>query len=159
MMEQTLVLIKPDGVQRQLVGKIIQRFEDVGLKIAGMKMVWVDAAFAKKHYKLHVGKPFYQGLEAFIIEGPVVAFVLRGLHAVELVRKFVGHTEPRKALPGTIRGDFAHHSQEFTDKEKKSIRNLIHASGNKTEAGEEIRLWFKKEEIYDYSTVHEKHVF
>lgn len=159
MIEKTLVLVKPDGVQRQLVGRIVQRFEDVGLKIIGMKMVWVDESFAKKHYKAHVGKPFYKGLEKFITEGPVVAFVLQGLHAVEAVRKIVGPTEPRKASPGTIRGDFAHHSQDFTDKENKSIRNLIHASGDKKEADEEIKLWFSKEELHDYSTVHEKHVF
>lgn len=159
MIEQTLVLIKPDGVQRQLAGRIITRFENAGLKIVGMKMFWVDEDFSKKHYSAHVKKPFYKGLEAFIVEGPVIAMVLQGLHAIENTRKLVGPTDPRKAPPGTIRGDFAHHSQDYTDKEKKSIRNLIHASGNKKEADEEIKLWFKKEELHDYKTVHERHVF
>ncbi len=159
MIEQTLILVKPDGVQRGLVGRIIQRFEDVGLKIIGMKQIWVDKKFAKEHYKAHVSKKFYPGLEAMIIEGPVVAFVLEGLHAVELVRKIVGDTEPKSAKPGTIRGDFAHHSYEYTDKKGQAIKNLVHASGNKKEAKDEIKLWFKKEELHSYETVHEKHVF
>lgn len=159
MMEKSLVLVKPDGVQRQLVGRVVQRFEDVGLKIIGMKMLWVDKNFSKKHYSAHLKKEFYKGLETFITEGPVVAMVLQGLHAVENVRKLVGPTDPRKAAPGTIRGDFAHHSQEHTDKEKKSIRNLIHASGNRKEADEEIKMWFKKDELHDYKTAHERHVF
>jgi nucleoside-diphosphate kinase len=157
MIEQTLVLVKPDGVQRGLVGEILQRFEKVGLKIVGMKMIWVDADFAKKHYKAHVDKPFYPGLEAMITEGPVIAMALEGIHAVELVRKIVGPTEPRSAQPGTIRGDYAHVSYEYADKEKKAIKNLIHASGNKEEAKAEIKLWFKKEELHSYPTVHEKH--
>lgn len=158
-MEKTLVLIKPDGVQRQLVGRIIRRFEDVGLKIAGMKMVWVTPDFAKKHYSAHVGKSFYAGLEAFITEGPVVAMAWQGLHAVELVRKIVGPTEPKIAPPGTIRGDFAHHSIEYANKRDKSVRNLIHASGNLKEAQEELMLWFRDGELHNYSTVHERHVF
>jgi nucleoside-diphosphate kinase len=99
MIEKTLVLIKPDGVQRSLAGEIITRFEKVGLKIIGMKMVWVNREFAKKHYKAHVDKPFYAGLESMITEGPVIAIVLEGIHAVELVRKIVGPTEPKSALP------------------------------------------------------------
>jgi len=159
MKERTLILIKPDGVQRGLMGRIIQRFEDVGLKVVGMKMQWVNAEFAREHYKEHVEKSFYPGLEAMITEGPVVAFVLEGLHSVELVRKMVGATEPKSALPGTIRGDFAHHSYSFTDAQGKSIKNLIHASGNIEEAKQEVSLWFKPEELHSYETVHEKHVF
>lgn len=158
-METTLVLIKPDGVQRQLAGRVIQRFEDVGLKIVGIKMAWADTEFAKKHYAAHVGKKFYAGLEQFITEGPVIAIALQGLHAVELVRKMVGSTEPRTAQPGTIRGDFAHHSYEASDQKGRSVRNLIHASGTKKEAEEELKLWFGKNEMYSYATVHEKHVF
>ncbi|MCB9358994.1 nucleoside-diphosphate kinase [Candidatus Woesearchaeota archaeon] len=157
--EKTLVLIKPDGVQRQIVGKILQRFEDVGLKIVGMKMVWINSEFAKKHYAAHVDKSFYKGLEAMITEGPVIAMALSGLHAVSLVRKMVGKTEPKSAEPGTIRGDFAHHSYEYTDAKGKAIKNLIHASGTKEEADAEVALWFKDEELHDYETVHEKHVF
>ncbi|MBD3309605.1 nucleoside-diphosphate kinase [Candidatus Woesearchaeota archaeon] len=158
-MERTLVLIKPDGVQRGLIGKIIDRFEQAGLKMAGMKMVWVDPKFAKQHYKAHVGKPFYPGLESMITEGPVLAMVLEGLHAVETVRKMVGPTEPKQAPPGTIRGDLAHHSYQYTDKKGIAIKNLIHASGNKEEAEEEINLWFSADEIFEYKTVHEVHVF
>lgn len=159
MIERTFVAVKPDGVQRGLVGEIITRFEKVGLKIVGMKMLWVNKEFAKKHYKAHVKKAFYPGLEAMITEGPVVAMVLEGLHAVELVRKIVGPTEPKSAAPGTIRGDFAHHSYTATDAQGKAIKNLIHASGNQEEAKEEISLWFSQKELHDYKTVHEIHVF
>ena len=159
MMERSLVLIKPDGVQRQLIGKILSRFENVGLKIVGMKMQWVNTEFAKKHYKAHIDKPFYPGLEAMITEGPVLAFVLEGLHAVELIRKLVGATEPKTAQPGTIRGDFSHHSYAYTDAKGIAIKNLIHASGNKEEAKIEVELWFKDNELHTYNTVHEKHVF
>jgi nucleoside-diphosphate kinase len=159
MMERTFVAIKPDGVQRGLIGRIIERFENAGLKIAGMKMIWVDKDMAKKHYKAHVDKTFYKGLEQFITEGPIVAMVIEGLHSVESVRKIVGPTEPKQAPPGTIRGDFAHHSYEWTDKKGIAIKNLIHASGNKEEAEQEIKLWFSVDEVHKYKTVHEKHVF
>ena len=158
-MERTLILIKPDGIQRSLAGAIITRFEQAGLKIVGMKMIWIDKEFSKKHYSAHLKKPFYPGLEKMITEGPVLAFVLEGLHAVEIARKIVGPTEPRKAQPGTIRGDFAHHSYEYTDKKGIAIKNLIHASGTKDEAKKEIILWFKDNELHSYKTVHEKHVF
>ena len=157
--ERSLVLIKPDGVQRTLSGEIIGRFEKVGLKIVGMKMTWIDRDFSKKHYDAHVAKPFYKGLEDYITEGPVIAMVLEGLHAIEIIRKMVGSTEPRKAQPGTIRGDFSHHSYEYTDAKGIAIKNLIHASGDKNDAEKEIKLWFKKEELHSYKTVHEKHVF
>lgn len=159
MMERTLVLIKPDGVQRSLSGRILQRFEDAGLKIVGMKMRWVDQEFSKKHYEAHLEKPFYPGLEKMITEGPVIALVLEGLHAVELVRKMVGGTEPRTAQPGTIRGDFAQHSYAVTDAEGRSIKNLVHASGNVEEAKKEVELWFREDELHTYKTVHEVHVF
>ena len=159
MLEQSLVLIKPDGIQRGLIGRILQRFEDVGLKFIGMKMVWVTPDFAKKHYKAHVEKPFYSGLEKMITEGPVLALAVEGLHAVEIIRKLVGSTEPKTSLPGTIRGDFAHHSYEYTDKKGIAIKNLIHASGTKEEAKNEIKLWFNDSELHSYATVHEKHVF
>ena len=157
MLEQTLVLIKPDGVQRGLSGEIIHRFERVGLKIVGIKMFWVNKEFAKKHYKAHIDKPFYKGLEAMITEGPVIAMALEGVHAVELVRKMVGGTEPKSAAPGTIRGDYAHVSYEYADKKGIAIKNLIHASGNKEEAKIEIDLWFDKKELHSYKTVHEVH--
>ncbi len=159
MMEQTLVLIKPDGVQRGLAGEILTRFEKVGLKISGMKMVWVDADFSKKHYAAHIEKAFYPGLEKMITEGPVIALVLQGLHSVELVRKMVGATEPKSALPGTIRGDYAQHSYSYSDDKGIAIKNLIHASGTSEEAIAEVVLWFAPEELHNYNTVSEKHVF
>jgi nucleoside-diphosphate kinase len=159
MMEKSLILIKPDGVQRGIVGKILMRFEDAGLKFIGMKMIWVTKDFAKTHYKAHVKKPFYPGLEKMITEGPVIAIAVEGIQAVELVRKMVGGTEPKEAVPGTIRGDFAHHSYAYADSKGIAIKNLIHASGNSEEAKEEIKLWFNDEELHTYETVHEKHVF
>ncbi len=159
MIEHTLVLIKPDGVQRALAGRIIQRFEDVGLKMVAMRMQWVDGDFARKHYAEHVEKPFFAGLEAMITEGPVIAMVLEGVHAVELVRKMVGGTEPKSSSPGTIRGDFAMHSYPYADAKGSAIKNLIHASGNVEEAKGEVALWFSEDEIHTYATVHEKHTF
>ncbi|RMF07149.1 nucleoside-diphosphate kinase [Candidatus Woesearchaeota archaeon] len=157
MIERTLVLLKPDAVQRCFVGEIITRFERVGLKIVGMKMVWVDKEFSRKHYSDHVDKPFYPGLENFITEGPVIAMVLEGIHAVEVVRKLVGPTEPKQAPPGTIRGDFSHHSYAYTDKKGIAIKNLIHASGSVEDAKKEVSLWFKPEELHSYKTVHDVH--
>jgi len=159
MLERTLVLLKPDAVQRQLVGEIIHRFERAGLKIVGMKMVWADRDFAKKHYQEHVGKEFYKGLEDMIVMGPVIAMVLEGVEAVGIVRKMCGATDPKSATPGTIRGDFAQVSYEYADKKKIGIKNVIHASATKEEAEREIDLWFKPEERHSYKTVHEVHVF
>ena len=158
MIEKTFVMLKPDAVQRSIMGKIITRFEDAGLKVIGMKMVWVDQDFSKKHYEVHVGKSFYAGLEKYVTEGPVVAMVIEGISAIETVRKIVGPTEPKSASPGTIRGDFAHHSFNYTDSHGKSIRNLIHASGTGKEAEKEIKLWFKDEELHTYTTAHDLHV-
>jgi nucleoside-diphosphate kinase len=157
MIERTLVLVKPDGVERGLIGRVVQRFEDIGLKIVGMKMVWLDKKFSQEHYAAHVEKPFYKGLETFIISGPVIAMVLEGVEAIELVRKVVGGTEPKGAAPGTIRGDFSHHSYGYADKKGIAIKNLIHASGDKKDAKVEVPLWFSKEELHSYETVHEKH--
>ena len=157
MIERTLVLVKADGVQRALIGRIIQRFEDVGLKIVGMKMKWVDRDFAKKHYSNLVGKKFYPDLENYITEGPVVAIVIEGIQAVEAVRKMVGSTEPKSSQPGTIRGDFAHHSYAYADEKGIAIKNLIHASGNLEEATYEVKLWFASDELHTYKTVHEMH--
>ena len=159
MIERTLVVLKPDAVQRQLVGEIITRFERAGLKIVGMKMVWIDKNFAKKHYEVHLDKPFYKFLESMITEGPVIAMVLEGIHAVEIVRKICGPTEPRKAPPGTIRGDYAMHSYEYADNRKSAVKNLIHASDSVENAKKEILLWFSQEELFNYKTVHEKHTF
>ena len=114
---------------------------------------------AEKHYSAHKSKPFFKELVEFITEGPVVAFVLEGVHAVENVRRLVGTTSPHEAAPGTIRGDFAHLSMAYASKKGTGGKNVIHASGSKKEADEEIKLWFKKDELHSYTTVHEKHVF
>ena len=161
--EQTLILLKPDAIERALVGKIIGRFENAGLKIIGMKMQWIDKKFALKHYGEDIEKrrgAHVRGwLAEYLIEGPVLAFVLEGLHAVETARKICGPTEPRTAPAGTIRGDLALHSYSFADKKKKAIRNLLHASANKKEAKQEIKLWFKLKELHSYETVAEKHLW
>jgi len=159
MIERSLVIIKPDGVERSLVGEIIKRFENAGLKIVGMKMLWVDKKFAEEHYKAHKSKPFFKELVDFITEGPVVSFVVEGVHAVDNVRRLVGVTSPHEAPPGTIRGDFAHISMAYASKKGLGGKNLVHASGTKQEADEEIKLWFKKDEMHSYTTVNQKHVF
>ncbi len=162
-MEQTLILIKTDAVERGLIGRIIKRFENAGLKIIGMKMEWIDKNFALKHYTEDItkrrGAHVRKWLTEYITEGPVVAIALEGLHAVEAARKICGPTEPRTAPAGTIRGDFALHSYSFADKKKKAIRNLIHASANLKEAKQEVKLWFKPKELHSYETVAEKHLW
>ncbi|MEK9635376.1 MAG: nucleoside-diphosphate kinase [Candidatus Woesearchaeota archaeon] len=159
MVKQTLVLIKPDGVQRSVSGEIITRFENAGMKIIGMKMVWVDKKLSKEHYSEHVKKPFFKGLDEFIRSGPVIAIVVEGVDAVKNVRRIVGSTAPGEALPGTIRGDYAHHTYEYADRKGKSIANLIHASGSEDEAKKEISLWFDKSEIHTYKRADEHIVF
>ena len=159
MIERSLVIIKPDGVERGLVGEIIKRFENAGLKILGIKMVWIDKRFAETHYSAHKSKPFFKELVEFITEGPVVAFAVEGVHAVDNARRLVGPTSPHEASPGTIRGDFAHLSMKYASEKGKGGKNIIHASGSKKDAEEEIKLWFKKEELHSYKTVHEVHVF
>ncbi len=159
MIERTLALIKPDGVKRSLAGRLISRFEDSGLKIAGMKMRWADKEFATKHYTEDItrrrGEAVRNKLIEYVASGPVIAIVLEGDNAVENVRRITGDTEPKKAAPGTIRGDFAHVTLEFSDVKKRATPNLIHASGNKQEAEYEINLWFNKDELHSYKTVHD----
>ena len=158
MIEKTLVLVKPDGIKRGLVGEILSRFEKMGLKIIGMKMIKIDPEFSKKHYSENVEKYFYEKLERYITSGPVVAIVFEGINAVEVVRKVAGATEPKAAETGTIRGDYSHISLEYSDFKQLGARNLVHASGNKEEAEKEIKLWFKKEELCEYKTLYELHV-
>lgn len=148
--EHTLVLVKPDGVYRGLIGEVVQRFERAGLKIVGMKMVWIDEDFAKKHYHEHLEKKFYPGLEQYITAGPVVAMVLEGVNAVKVVRKMAGSTEPEKAVPGTIRGDYAHVNVAHADEKKKGVCNLLHASASVKEAKDEVMLWFDPPELCSY---------
>ena len=159
MIERTLILLKPDTVQRGICGEIISRLERAGLKIVGMRMVWADRDFAKQHYAEHLEKPFYKGLEDMIVMGPVIAMVLEGVESIELVRKMCGATEPKSANPGTIRGDYAQVSYGHADKRGIGIKNVIHASANKKDALTEIGLWFTPEQLHTYKTVHETHVF
>ena len=161
MIERTLVLVKPDGVQRGITGEILKRFENVGLKIVGMKMVWIDEEFASKHYsdiKIRHGQKVFDALMEMITMGPVVAVVLEGIESVEIVRKLVGKTEPKFALPGTIRGDFAHVSIAYSDLVNQAVRNVVHASGNSEEAKTEIALWFEPKELHNYPSVNDIHI-
>ena len=139
-MERTLVIVKPDGVQRGLVGEILRRLEERGLKIIALKMVQVDLPFAERHYAVHKGKFFYEALVSYISSCPVVAAVIEGPQAISIVRAMVGATRPWEATAGTIRGDFA----------LQGLRNLIHASDAPETAESEIALWFKPAEITPY---------
>ena len=160
--EQTLVLIKPDGVQRGLIGEIIKRFEQRGLKIVGLKLTHVDNDMAQKHYTEDISKrrgEFVRNkLLKFLTSGPVIAIAIEGVDAVENVRKIVGETESKKALPGTIRGDFSHVSFEHADQKEIAVKNLVHASGNKEEAEYELSIWFSIDEIRDYKRADDEHV-
>ncbi len=160
--EKTLVLFKPDTVQRGLVGEILTRFERVGLKIVATKMIAPDKAHFHKHYE-EIGQMISRrGEHTFDItldlmtQGPVIAMVFEGIEAVALVRKLVGTTEPKSALPGTIRGDYSHMSFGYADDADKGIPNLIHASGDVEEAEQEITHWFADSEMYEYKALHEK---
>ena len=139
-MERTLVLVKPDGVQRGLVGEIISRFERTGLKLVALKMLQMDREMAGKHYAIHQGKPFFAGLVNFITSSPLVAAVFEGKNAVEVVRKMMGATDPVKAAPGTIRGDLA----------LDIGRNVVHGSDSIENSQKEIELFFYPKEIVSY---------
>ncbi len=140
-MESTLILIKPDAVQRRLIGQIISRFENKALTIVAMKLIQITPALAQKHYVEHVEKPFYQSLEAFITGAPVVAIVLQGLDAIRVVREMLGATNGLNAAPGTIRGDFSSSRQ----------MNLVHASDGPEAAKREIGLYFESAELCDFT--------
>lgn len=161
-MERTLIIIKPDGVQRAIVGEIISRFERAGLKIVGAKMLQPSMEHYHHHYETigtmitRRGQKTFDATVAMMQEGPVIAFVLEGVEAAALVRKMVGATEPKSALPGTIRGDYAHMSFAHADANEIGVPNLIHASGDAAEAKLEIAHWFAESELFDYETVHEK---
>lgn len=147
--ERTFVMIKPDGVQRGLVGEIISRFERRGLKIVGMKMVYLTEAFARKHYAVHEGRPFFPGLIEYITSGPVVAMVLEGTNAIRVVREMMGATNPRDALPGTIRADFG----------LDIGRNLVHGSDSPETARFEIDLWFGDDGLISWQRDTDRWIF
>lgn len=183
--EQTLVVIKPDGVQRSLIGEIIRRYENAGLKLVAIKMLVPTASFVEKHYTLDpewrriTGEKTIKGyhdkglkppsedplvitgillkkLVKYIISGPVVAMIWEGAHAVAIIRKLTGSTEPLMSDVGTIRGDYVIDSYQMTDTDGRSIRNLVHASGSVKEAENEINHWFSKEEVIKYTHLQEK---
>jgi nucleoside-diphosphate kinase len=139
-MERTLILVKPDGVQRGLIGPIIGRFEQRGLKLVGMKFLQMSPALAAKHYGVHKGKPFYESLVTYIVSGPIVAMVWEGKNAVSAARATMGITNPAEAAPGTIRGDFG----------MEIGRNLVHGSDIPENAKDEVDLFFRPEELVDW---------
>lgn len=140
MNERTLVLVKPDGVQRLLVGRILARLEDRGLKLVGLKLVRVDRDLAERHYAVHRSKPFFGSLVDFITSSPLVAAAFEGPNAIALVRAMVGATRPHEAAPGTIRGDYA----------LETAQNLVHASDGAETAEAELGLWFGAGELVEY---------
>ncbi len=139
-METTLILIKPDGVQRSLSGEILQRLERSGLKISGLKLLHVNESLAKRHYAEHEGKPFFNDLVEYICSAPVIALALSGPNAIQKSRSLIGKTNPLDSEPGTIRGDFG----------LEISRNLIHGSASVADANREIDIFFNKNEIIDY---------
>ena len=138
--ERTLVLVKPDGVQRLLAGRILARYEERGLRIVGLKLMQTSRELAERHYAVHREKPFFAGLVEFITSGPLVAAVLEGPNAIAIVRAMNGATRPHEAAPGTIRGDFA----------VETAQNLVHASDSAETAASEVALWFAPGELLDY---------
>lgn len=138
--ERTLVLVKPDALQRGLAGEILRRLEQRGLKLVGLKLLKIDRALAERHYAEHQGRAFYDGLIDYITSGPVVAAVFSGLNAITVVRGTVGATHPLEAAPGTIRGDLA----------LEKGRNLVHASDKPTSAEREVQLFFARGELLDF---------
>jgi len=182
--ERTLVVIKPDGIQRSLIGEILKRYEKIGLKLVGVKMIVPTEDFIEKHYtidpewrritgekrikaakekgeKLFTDDPLeitaivLEKLKKYMTSGPVLAMVWQGAHSVELVRKITGGTEPRSSDVGTIRGDYVIDSYKMADDDERAVRNLIHASGTIDEAEKEIKHWFKDNEIIDYRLIAE----
>ena len=183
--ERTLIVIKPDGVQRSLMGEILKRYERVGIKLVAAKFFVPTEDMVEKHYLLdpnwlknvgekaissyekkgeeppskdpiEVGNRVLDGLKKYMTAGPVLAMVWEGAHVVEIVRKITGGTEPRSTDVGSIRGDFVVDSYQMADTDSRAIRNLIHASGSNEEAENEIKLWFKEDEIIDYRLVQEQ---
>lgn len=183
--ERTLVVVKPDGIQRSLIGEIIKRYERVGLKLVSTKMLVPTADFIEKHYTLdpewrrvtgektiksykdkgmeppsndplEITARILENLKKYMTSGPVLAMVWQGAHAVKIVRKITGGTEPLSTDTGTIRGDFVLDSYQMSDKDNRAVRNLIHASGSVEEANNEIKHWFKEEELVNYRLIQEQ---
>ncbi|MFI5270701.1 MAG: nucleoside-diphosphate kinase [Candidatus Saccharimonadales bacterium] len=161
-MEQTLIILKPDTVMRGIVGEVITRFERVGFKIVGMKMLEPGYDHYYEHYegigtlKTRKGDEIFESTLASMQDGPVIAMVLEGVEAVDAVRKMVGDTQPKTALPGTIRGDYAHVTYGQASEVGKGVANVLHASADVSEAKKEIKHWFTPEELFKYTVVHEE---
>lgn len=183
--EKTLVLVKPDGVQRSLIGEVIKRYEQCGLKLVAIKMLIPTKELALKHYSVDPEWAFKTGtksleaakarnqdlgtddpivyaekirttLKSFLSSGPVIAMVWQGMNAVGIVRKITGSTEPLSSVPGTIRGDYTIDSYSAADADKRSVRNIIHSSGSIDEAKKEIEVWFKPSEVLNYRLISEE---
>ncbi|MEM3827078.1 MAG: nucleoside-diphosphate kinase [Candidatus Micrarchaeaceae archaeon] len=187
MIERTLVLVKPEGVYRALIGKVITTFEEAGLKVVGIKMVRPDKDLAGKHYaadeewmlsigrkaneaalkkglkitesEIEIGKRVRANLLKHLTSGPVVAMAIEGNEAVYVVRKLTGSTEPRSADPSSIRGRYGVDSYEMGDLKSRPVKNIVHASENEKAAKKELALWFKKSELVDYHRVDEEHIY
>jgi len=161
--EQTFVMVKPDGVARGLTGEVIKRFEQRGLKVVALKLVSVNMDHAKQHYTEDIserhGEEIRNQLLDYVTTGPVVAMIVEGVNAIENVRKLVGATESKSAAPGTIRGDFSHVSYAHADNKKVPVRNVVHASGDEKDAKHEVALWFSVDEVHDYRRAGEGHLF
>lgn len=161
-MERTLIIFKPDAVMRGIVGEVLTRFERVGLKIVGAKMLQPDYDYYFQHYegigtlKTRKGEEIFEQNMKTMQAGPVLAMVLEGVNAAEQVRKMVGDTEPKSAQPGTIRGDYAHVSYQQASTVERGVANVIHASADAEEAQKEIDHWFADSELHDYETVHDQ---
>jgi nucleoside-diphosphate kinase len=162
MIQQTLVLIKPDGVARGLVGEVIRRFEQRGLKIVALKLTNVTRDLAQNHYTDDIakrrGEHVRTRLLEFITSGPIVAMIVEGVDAIENVRKLCGATESKAALPGTIRGDYSHVSYSHANTKEIAVKNIIHASSDEKDASYETKLWFSIDEIHDYKRTDDEHV-
>jgi nucleoside-diphosphate kinase len=160
--EKTLVIFKPDAVMRGIVGEILTRFERAGLKIVGMKMIEPGDEHYVEHYegigtlRTREGDEIFESQIATMRDGPVIAMVLEGVDAVEAVRKMVGDTQPKSALPGTIRGDYAHVSYGQASATGRGVANLVHASADSKEAAQEVAHWFAESELHEYHAIHER---
>jgi nucleoside-diphosphate kinase len=186
--EQTLVIVKPDGVQRGLIGEVIKRYEQCGLKLVALKIVIPNRDLSLKHYSVDPEWPLKTGTKSiesyvargikcfsddpivvaekirktlltYLSSGPVIPMIWQGMNAVAIIRKITGGTEPLTSAPGTIRGDYTIDSYPASDVDQRSVRNIIHASGSVKEAQDEIKLWFKKEEILNYRLVTEAIIY
>jgi nucleoside-diphosphate kinase len=159
---KTLVLVKPDGVERGLIGEILRRFENRGIKIIGMKMLQPSKKLAEAHYSdvsARHGKVIAGGLIKYLSEGPVVAVALEGVEVIKVVRAMCGTTYPNESLPGTIRGDYCHISKDYANSNLLTVRNIVHASADEADAKRELKLWFTPAELVKYSRVDEIHIW